>query len=307
MTEKLQPFIQWVGSKRQLIPALMEAAPKQFRNYYEPFLGGGAMFINLLREGKITGHAVLSDISEPLIITFTVVKDSIEDLISETQKPSYDYSSLDVAEHNFNKNKARFNELKMKDTSILSPHERVELACLFIFLNKLSFSSVYRENSHGHYNVPFAKQPSGKCKTKVVFDITLLRLLSTKMNNVNASFHCKSFLAALDDAGPGDLVFLDPPYDGSKVFRGYNKAGFSGNDQLALKTFCDELTERGCYVMITNGLTDNIQAMFATPTDRYQISVHSSKHKIRGGTPKTEMIISNKNAQDYKLLMASRQ
>ena len=152
--------------------------------------------------------------------------------------------------------KAFFHELRAKDPWAMSLTER---AARMIDLNKTCFNALYRVNKSGKFNSPF-----GKYKSPNYCDRQNLRAVSVALQGVGVAR--RSFEGALDQAKPGDLVYLDPPYDplsATASFAGYQSAGFSKADQERLRDTCLELTERQVHVMLSNSATEYVEALYS--------------------------------------------
>src|SRR6478609_5947503 len=255
-SQQLKPFIKWAGGKRGVMDKLEQKFPKAFNNYYEPFLGGGAVMMHLESTNKPKGTIFASDISEPLIITYKMIQNHVEELIALLNNQNYQWNSPTDARERFLLHRYHFNRLKLKSymsiaTEIATAHnvkleilfdgvinkststcvkeltkamtsrsqwkpletclsmeEQVEMAALFIFLNKVGFNGMYRENGYGLYNIP-----PGKTVTEpTIFDGALLRNLSRTWREHDVRFACCNFVEALKDAKEGDFIYLDPPY-----------------------------------------------------------------------------------------------
>lgn len=272
----MQPFIKWAGGKRQLIPTIKSKMPKDFDVFYEPFLGGGAVLLEL-----IPRKAVVGDINEVLINTYIAIKNESsvlkEQLIYLTNSHN---SSIDKKEFYY----------KMRDTfndKLLSNNTDIEAVALFIYLNKTCFNGLFRVNSRGLFNVPF----NGKEKINL-FDEDNLFAISKyleKIDIINGDFEetCKN-------AKKGDFVFFDSPYAPIKEdsFESYTKEGFSLDNHIRLAKLYEKLTERGVYCMLTNHNTDLIRELYS----KYNIEVVQVKRMINSDANKRsgeEVIITN--------------
>jgi DNA adenine methylase len=109
-----QPFLKWAGGKRRIVPAIESILPDNFQNYYEPFLGGGALFAYLHGSGRLPHRAYLSDISEPLMLTYKMVKIAIFDMEKEAQKDCYIWRTSEEMQEKYYRNRDRYNKLKLK-------------------------------------------------------------------------------------------------------------------------------------------------------------------------------------------------
>jgi DNA adenine methylase len=232
-----KPFVKWVGGKRQLLPVLLSRAPVSFGRYFEPFVGGGALFFALRPRS-----AVLSDINAELITAYEVVRDKPDQLISALEVHRYD------ADY--------FRAIRAIQAAALEPVGR---AARFIYLNKTGYNGVYRVNSQGQFNVPF-----GKYLNPTICDENNLRLDSAAL--AGQVVKTASFEMVLDAAKPGDFVYFDPPYiplSATSSFTSYTAGGFTLSDQKRLATVFRQLDKRGCQLMLSNSSVAAIPTLYA--------------------------------------------
>ncbi|HEY9809640.1 MAG TPA: DNA adenine methylase [Halomicronema sp.] len=224
-----RPFLKWAGGKTQLIEQYKPYFPKTYTNYYEPFLGGGAVFFSLQPK-----QAFLSDINGELINTYRCVRDEVEALIILLQ------------EHQLKHNKDYYYEMRAGGGD-----SKLERAARFIYLNKTCFNGLYRENSKGHFNVPM-----GKYKNPTICNAELLRLVSTTLNNSRAKIKKGTFKEVINYAkNSDDFVYFDPPYypiSATSNFTAYSRTDFNEDDQIQLRNTFAELASRGVKVMLSN-------------------------------------------------------
>ncbi len=221
-----KPFLKWAGGKRQILPELHKSFPVEFEQFHEPFVGGGAVFFNLLPR-----TAVLSDANKELIGTYNVVKNKVEALIGKLEKHIYD--------------KEYFYRIRAQDPTELSPVAR---AARMIYLNRAGFNGLYRVNSKGQFNVPF-----GRYKNPRICNAANLRACSAALAPIDVK--CASFETVLRRAKPGDFVYFDPPYipvSGTANFTAYQKNGFGMANQEKLAEVFDKLTDQGIQAMLSN-------------------------------------------------------
>ncbi len=226
----ISPFVKWVGGKRGILNVLVQNLPEFYKGYYEPFIGGGALFWKLQPQ-----KAVISDVNIDLIITYKVIQ----------KKPLELIDSLKY--HKENHNKTYYYKVRNKDV-ITSP---VEVASRFIYLNKTCFNGLYRENSKGKFNVPFGKYAN----PLILDDIGIMAchkvLQTTTIKNEDFT-SCKP--------NKNDFVYLDPPYH--KTYSGYSDKGFSIDRHIELADFCKALNKDGVYFMLSNSATDEIKGLY---------------------------------------------
>jgi len=254
----VQPFVKWVGGKRQLLLAIRPLLPIFTGRYYEPFIGGGAVLFDTQ-----PSFAVVNDFNEELINCYLVVQNSPDDLLAacllhaNTSEHFYEVREWD-----------RNHKFKLK-----SPVER---AVRILYLNKTCFNGLFRVNSQGQFNVPF-----GSYKNPVIAEPTVIRAVSRYLNNAHIDFRNGDFAAAVWDAGQDDFVYFDPPYDpvsDTSSFTGYSLDGFSREEQRRLKEVCDDLTLRGVKVLLSNSDTPFIRELYSG--EQYRIQTVQARRNI---------------------------
>lgn len=238
-----RPFLKWVGGKRQLLPDLLKRvdAAGDFKRYHEPFLGGGALYFELSRLGRLGRQAYLSDNNGPLIAAYEGVKLRVEEVIAA------------LREH-----KAQHSERYYYTVRSQAPDDLVKVAARIIYLNKTGYNGLYRENSKGLFNVPF-----GRYKDPAICDENNLRAVSRALKN--AKIENRHFETVRARAKPGDLVYFDPPYhpiSKTSSFTGYDRGGFGEDSQRLLATVCRELTEKNVKVLLSNSMSDLIVELY---------------------------------------------
>lgn len=267
------PVIRWAGGKRQLLPQVLDAIGDVEGTYYEPFLGGGAVFLAL--EPK---RAVLNDLNPALVNLYEVVRNDREAL----------EQALDAAERTYNSlpdDEARRRAYLTARDAFNSPNGRtgIEGAARFIFLNKCGYNGLYRENSKGGFNTPW-----GHKEAVSLYSEDDLWLVSEALKN--ARLLCGDFEDACIDAEPGDTVFFDSPYD--RTFDTYIGGGFSEADHRRLAGLFDLLTERGVRCVLTNSDTPLMRELYG----RYDVRTVEVKRMINrdpNGRTGTEIIVTN--------------
>ncbi len=234
--ESLLPFLKWPGGKRWLIKKMPEVFSIQFNNYYEPFLGSGAVFFHLC-----PNKSVLSDVNEDLINLYVQMRDHPQLLAEQLQI------------HQKKHNKAYYYE--MRDNDYVSSVER---AGRFLYLNRTCFNGMYRENKNGKFNVPIGT------KDNCLYDIDKFEHYSSALKNTEL-MAC-DFREVIKKARTGDLLFVDPPYTIGQAqqnsFIKYNSKLFSWSDQEDL---CSEIVaarNRGVIIISTNAYCDELLEMY---------------------------------------------
>lgn len=239
-----KPFVKWVGGKRSLIKQLMRRLPDCFNAYYEPFVGGGALFFALR---SITGGGAdsfcLSDINLDLITAYQVIQRDAEPLIAKlrqhAQKHNREYYYRTRKQHHL--------------------EDRIETAARFIYLNKTCFNGLWRVNSKGEFNVPMGSDPK-----PAICQEDNLRACHDALQDVDVRW--QDFRKTR--AGKGDLVYFDPPYhplNATSSFTSYAVNGFTPQDQTELRDFCLALHQRGVKLMVSNSDTAFIHELYQSP------------------------------------------
>ncbi|MDD4547890.1 MAG: DNA adenine methylase [Bacilli bacterium] len=273
---KGKPFVKWAGGKRQIINKLKKYIPEQFNTYYEPFVGGGALLFELSPT-----NAVINDYNKELINVYNCIKDEecLNKMCSELNNYEANHSEEFYFEiRNKDRDKKRFNRL--------SNYKR---AARTIYLNKACFNGLYRVNSKNEFNVPFNK------KTKVnTYDGQNLGIIHSYLNFNNINIISVDFEEAIDDAQKGDFIYFDPPYDSdTQTFNSYTEGGFGKEEQKRLAKVFKKLSERGCYVMLSNHNTKLVNELY----NEYNIYVIEAKRNINSNGKKRgnveEVIITN--------------
>lgn len=271
---ELSPFVKWAGGKRQLLEKIQERMPEKYNNYYEPFVGGGAVLFALQPE-----KAVINDVNAALVNTYKTISENPEEFIAAVKKidnipedgRSYYYS----LRNQYNEKMIR----KELDT---------ELAALFVFLNKHCFNGLYRVNKEGLFNVPY-----NNSKRKSI-DEDSVRQISEYLKKVKILQG--DFEEALRDANEGDFIFFDSPYAplNSASFEAYTKEGFGTKEHIRLAKLFDKLTNQGCFCMLTNHNTNFIKDLYGNKG--YRMDVIDVKRMINSDAKKRtgeEIIICN--------------
>ena len=248
-----KPFVKWAGGKGALVEEYSKLGliPLKFNRYFEPFLGGGAMFFYLWRRGVIKNEAYLSDINKELISTYKIIKEDVNSLISQLEKLKDKYS-----EEMFYHFRTEYNKLKKLD--VLNFQMRVRKAALFIYLNKTCYNGLYRENRKGEFNVPF-----GRYKNPNILDEENLRWVNKALQNAILSV-CDFEECALK-AKEGDFVYFDPPYipiSSTASFTSYHQRDFTIEDQERLAKVIEKLSSRGVYVLLSNASHPEIKRLY---------------------------------------------
>lgn len=269
------PFVKWAGGKRQLISQIKERMPKSYNRYYEPFVGGGAVIFSLLPE-----NALINDINRSLINTYRQICDKPDIFLQEINK--LDKTMWEDGKEYYYFLREHYNDKLMREEF------DVELAALFVFINKHCFNGLYRVNGKGLFNVPYNNSRSVSCDEERIREVSRYLKKVTIMEG--------DFQSACTNASQGDFVFLDSPYAplNPTSFKSYTKEGFDIESHKRLASLYKELTERGCYCMLTNHNTELINELYSD--SRFKIDIVRVKRMINSDASNRvgeEVIICN--------------
>lgn len=300
----VKPFLKWVGGKGQLVQRFSRFYPGelttgQIENYYEPFLGGGAVFFNIASNHKLKS-AKLYDINDELILTYQVVQKDVDKLMDFLERYrdyylnlSYEKRKKYYYELRTNYNLQRFNIDYKKYSENWIPR-----AAQVIFLNKTCYNGLFRVNSKGGFN-----SPAGDYKNPMIFDRENLANASKLLSYaeiINADF--KDFSV---DEFEKSFIYFDPPYrpiSSTANFTSYSKYEFKDVEQKQLASLYKRLDRKGARLMLSNSDPKNIDPddnffdilykdynIIRIPTRRAVNSVGTSRGEIN------EIVVTNYN------------
>jgi DNA adenine methylase len=262
-----KPLIRWAGGKTWLLPRLLDFIPNDFKDYHEPFFGGGSVFFNLFHDRK----SFLSDINGDLINFLVQLKLRSREIID--------------ALSNYKNSKSFYYHVRSSKVST-----RVERAARFYYLNRTCFNGIYRVNKLGEFNVPY-----GYRKRFEFVDEQALEAFSRKLKK--ASIKRLDFQDTLKNINPKDLVFVDPPYTvahSNNGFIEYNQHIFKWEDQERLALFLKQVDRKGAYYIMTNAVHSSINKLYNSIGNKFEVerfstisADHLSRRKI------SELIITN--------------
>jgi DNA adenine methylase len=277
------PFVKWAGGKTQLLDRLDKLIPTTFNRYFEPFLGGGALFFYLSTVKNLRFTAYLSDVNQELINAYRTVKSSIEELIDILQiyKTEYHKSPEDFY-------------YKLRDRFDVEKNTDIERAARLITLNKTCYNGLYRVNTNGKFNVPM-----GKYRNPIICDSKNLRNASLTLRSFESHLYSQDYQKILrDKAQTNDFIYLDPPYNPMTItasFTGYTGSGFTMKDQQCLAETFKKLDARGCKILLSNSDTEYVKELYADYTKNIHLvnvlrSINSRTSKRTGHK---ELLIRN--------------
>lgn len=273
-SSEARPFLQWVGGKRNMIQQYKKYFPADYNTYYEPFVGGGAVFFSLL-----PSNAIITDSNQELIETYKAIRDSPEEVISLLEELKKKHSKeLYMAIRELDRIYDLFFEFSL-----------VEIASRMIYLNQTCFNAVYRVNKKSQFNVPI-----GSSLNRLICDKNAIIIASKILKK--AKIICADFEEALLGHNENDFIYLDPPYEPvSKYsdFTRYTKEKFYQDDQLRLKNIFDKLTKAGCKVMLSNSDCEYIRDLYKEYNIIYVTSLRTLNCKKDRRGQVSELLITN--------------
>jgi DNA adenine methylase len=239
--EPAKPFVKWLGGKRQILPTLRQYVPPSIGTYYEPFVGGGALFFSLAND-KVFRRAVLADTNPDLFAAYQAIAGGRIDAVTSLLA-------------GYEKSREFFDLLRKQDVNELDEDARV---ARFLYLNRMAYNGLYRVNQKGLFNAPFGDYDDPK-----LFDLANLRAVANALRGVR--FVQEDFEASCSRARKGDLVYFDPPYlplSATSNFTSYSAKGFTLKDHERLAKFFKKLAARGVSVLLSNSDHEAIRALF---------------------------------------------
>jgi DNA adenine methylase len=245
-----RPFLKWVGGKRQLVPELMGAIKAlkgtpliRKAHYYEPFIGGAALFFAMRAQGW-AGRATLGDANEHLVRTYLGVRNDVEGVINALKSgPRY-------SETEYYQERECFIRLLGQDDAVI--------AAWVIYMNRTGFNGLWRVNGKGEYNVPFGRYTNPR-----ICDEINLRACAKALHDT--TFKMRDFEKTVSTAERGDLVYFDPPYvpvNTTSDFTSYTRNGFTIEDQVRLRDCALKLKRRGVHVILSNAHVPKVHELY---------------------------------------------
>lgn len=245
-TPRCHPFVKWAGGKSQLIPQIIHLMPAKFTRYFEPFLGGGAVFFHIASYNR---NAFLSDINTDLINAYKVIRNHVEELIPV----------LNYHQNEYNKSPKNYYYYLRDSTRVFN---KIDTAARFIALNKTCYNGLYRVNKNGLFNVPI-----GRYKNPIICDADNLRNMSVVLKQSGSNLGVSDYKKILvEKAEKDDFIYLDPPFhpiSNTANFTSYTNNGFTLEDQKELAIIFNELTRRGCRLLLSNSNTEEIRRLYS--------------------------------------------
>jgi DNA adenine methylase len=261
-----RPFVKWAGGKRQLLRELRKHVPPMRGRYFEPFVGGGALFF-----ATRPARAVLADVNERLVRAYRGVRDDVEAVIALLRTYPHDPVFFE----------------KTRSRSVDEGTD-VEVAAWFVYLNKTGFNGLYRVNKHDRFNVPF-----GRYKNPKICDARTLRACSEAL--ADTDLRVGDFEKIARRAKRGDFVYFDPPYaplSATSSFTSYTSKGFDLDEQTRLRDLALDLKGRGVDVLLSNSSAPSVRKLYARGFEVFEVAATrmlNSKATGRGAI--TELVI----------------
>ncbi|NLN66371.1 MAG: DNA adenine methylase [Clostridiaceae bacterium] len=275
MDSKIGPFVKWAGGKNQLIDRLKARLPESYARYYEPFIGGGALFLDLQ-----PNRAVINDNNEQLLNIYRQLKADAEAVIDAV-------NILDAEPCN----KERYLAMRESYNNKIAANELdAQCAALMIWINKHCFNGLYRVNSKGLFNVPYNNKTCG-----VSIDADNLRNIGIFFRSNDIDIRQGDFEVACSDVSSGDFVYFDSPYipiSETANFTDYTKDGFSLEDHKRLARLFRHLDSIGAQIMLSNHNVPLVHSLY----EGYEIETVDVRRAINRDASKrvgTEVIITN--------------
>lgn len=244
--DKAKPFVKWVGGKRSVMQSLLANVPSEINDYYEPFVGGGALFFEVQHLAK---KCYLSDLNPDLIVAYKTIQTKPEQLIER------------LTYHQSQHSEVYYRKIR----ALQSLKDPLDNSARFIYLMKTCYNGLYRVNNKGEFNTPV-----GNYKNPTICDADNIHAVSRRLQSVTIE------LGRFECIKPkkGDFVYFDPPYHPTcqESFVKYVNQGFTEKDQEKLRDFALELYKQGVNVLISNSDTEYIRSLYKRPFNIVVIS-----------------------------------
>lgn len=295
--EVVRPFVKWAGGKSSLISQLTNFFPFELKDgiinkYVEPFVGGGAVLINILQKYDVK-EAYAFDINIDLINCYNVIKENVDELIKELEIKEKEFIKLESEDRQayFYNIRKKYNSYRITENEL-----SIKRAGEFIFLNRTCFNGLYRVNKNGEFNVP-----CGKYKNPTICDSSNLRKLSYLIRNV--VFQYGDYKKSEKYVDNNTFVYFDPPYRPLSItsgFTSYTKEDFNDENQKELANYFGKLDEKNAKLMLSNSNPKNTNkddSFFEDIYKGFNINEISAKRMInanaKGRGEISELLITN--------------
>ena len=285
-----RPFVKWAGGKRALLPEILKRTPSEFGTFFEPFLGGGAVFLSLPAHLPKIGN----DANAELVATYLAIRDDVDEVLSQLRR--------------FRNTKADYLEIRAWDRSPnFDQRSRFKRAARFIYLNKCGFNGLHRVNADGYHNVPYGYSPKADFiqETNLRRVANFLRVKSIERKTA-ARITSTDYKTSLRSTRAGDFVYLDPPYQPiskTSSFVSYLQGGFTFQDQVALRDQVVDLVGRGVNVLLSNSDAEEVHSLYSD-AKLFTIERVPVRRSIAADSGKRgnvyEVLVSNKKSSGRK-------
>ena len=268
--------LKWAGGKRRIASEIVSRLPSEISTYYEPFVGGGAVFFRLVAErGPL--RAVLADSNRALIDTYTVIRDETEALIEHLSAEAQRYMDCTASGRSdmYYRIRAEFNQVAALD----APSDRIEVAWRFMWLNRTSYNGLFRRNASGFFNVPHGSYESPR-----IVDPPALRAAATALST--ADLRAGDFAETLAACEAGSAIYADPPYlarSRSAAFTAYTPGGFDMTEQQRLCSTLADLAARSVAVVASNSAHPDIEDLYRE--EGFRVEEVNVRHMIAASGP----------------------
>lgn len=272
---RITPVIKWAGGKTQLLEQIITKMPSTYNHYYEPFIGGGAVFLAVKPR-----KAFINDINAQLVNLYHQLKQAPKDIIAEVKK--LDNIRCDKDFYYTIRNK--YNE------KIVKQELDVECASLMIWLNKHCFNGLYRVNKKGLFNVPYNNRVTGSS-----LDESNILALAHYLKFADIEITCGDFTQVCESVKEDDFVYFDSPYipeSDTANFTDYSKTGFSLDDHKRLAILFKTLDTKGAKLMLSNNDVPLVHELY-TGYKIQKLNVKRMINRNAGKRSGKEVLITN--------------
>ena len=275
------PFLKWAGGKRQLLAHIEALLPERIDTYFEPFLGGAAVFFRLAAVKRFR-RAVLADANPELVNCYNAIKRDVDGVIAKLRR--------------YRNDSEQYYRVRERDPATLSPTAR---AARLIYLNRCGYNGLYRVNSSGQFNVPF-----GRYRDPVICDEPRLRAAAVALKH--ATIICRDFASTLKRVGPNDFAYLDPPYvplSATSSFTAYAARNFGSADQQRLADVLRSFAARRVPALLSNSDCQTTRDLYRGFDPILSVPVRRAINSVgHGRGPVDEILV---RSFDYPVATAS--
>jgi DNA adenine methylase len=278
------PVLKWAGGKRQIVKQILDRLPGHIDTYYEPFVGGGAVFFALYNERRFE-RAVIGDKNPELVNVYRALKEDVSGVIRALKRLKDQHSE----EHYY-------------QVRATIPRSETARAARVLYLNKTGFNGLYRVNRSGQFNVPFGRYDEPKIVNEP-------RLKAAAEALANVEILNEDFEVLAKQAQPGDAVYFDPPYlpvSATAAFAEYYADPFGIDQHRKLAKVFDALSRKGIAAVLSNSDTPVTRGLF----EKHNLQIVSVRRAInsvatrRGGVG--EILVTAQSTPPKRRTAAAR-